>query len=239
MTLEDLMPVIVNPDRIAYVVPNKAALDPIVGRLNLSAKAAKTLKANLAQLCGFNEVGSSSDRRVTRDETENWQRLDSVQWCRLRWLDGRTELVPLVGKPGHKLKLAQQHDSRVKSTLKNLLCRNIQELGKDPKWTLLSCAPPAAQHLSDGANLIGLPDPESSPPPPPSWAASLGAQSGSAGQSLSGMAAAPASVLGGMATANVPALGAPSQVRWPIASARTDFEPQVTIALSSLRLNAV
>ena len=40
MQVEDLMPIIVSPDRIAHLVPDKSALDSIVARLNLGPKAA-------------------------------------------------------------------------------------------------------------------------------------------------------------------------------------------------------
>ena len=156
MTLEDPMPVLVSPGRIAHIVPNKAALDPIVGALGLSPKAAKAFKGSLAQLAGFNTVGSENHNRSSRDETDNWQRLQNVQWCRLTWCSGRTELVPLVGKPAHKLRLAQQHDPNVKSTLKNLLCRAITTLGKDPRWELLSTPPAAVASIPDGTSLVGI-----------------------------------------------------------------------------------
>ena len=86
---------LVSPDRILYVVEVEADLQKLAAaKIVPDATVAK----NLRQLLGWTTVGSSTgDRndRKSRDETDNWQRLEGVRWL-LR--AAGPELVPVVGK---------------------------------------------------------------------------------------------------------------------------------------------
>ena len=91
---------LVSPQRTLHIVADKESLTKLVDGRGLEKKKAKELKGNLAQLCGWNDVGADRDGR---GETNNWQLLDGIRWLQR---DGCDEVVPLVGKYDH---IAQGH----------------------------------------------------------------------------------------------------------------------------------
>ena len=110
---------LVSPSYRLHVVDNKAAIAALVDSFHMKPGAAKTLKGNLNQLCGFAEVG---DDREGRDETANWQRLESVQYV---YRVGDEYLVPLVGKNSWKYDTIKQVDASVsRESFKKLLNKN-------------------------------------------------------------------------------------------------------------------
>lgn len=212
---------LVSPDRVLYIVEDKAELKALTKRLNLGWK----LGGNLRQLCGWDQTGGG-------DEKGNWQRLESVVWLKH---DSRQELVPLVGKVSHMFSsvVQQRPDmSMTEESLRKLVPSRSGRTFLDvvDGWRR-AAMPPEVMQVADGTSLVAsfftsapdaiqLPDFVQPQPHVPPRTESFGALTGAAGQMAE--AAAGGGGDGILAPAAAGAI-APTQVRSPSALKPTHF----------------
>ena len=148
---------LVSPDRVLYIVADKAELKALVKRLGLGWK----LGGNLRQLCGWDETGGG-------DEKGNWQRLESVVWLKH---DTGTELVPLVGKVSHMYtSVVQSRPDMImgEESLRKLVPSRTGKTYLDVVngWRR-AAMPLEVMELGDGASLVGFTASASTPAPAP------------------------------------------------------------------------
>ena len=148
------MPVLVTPERTVYRLADKAALASYVDtRTAAGHRVDYQLKANLAQLLGFDSVG--------KDRTKRWEAVDGARGkfynlSDVSWFYHREVrvAVPLFGKAADKLRqMKEQHGL----TDGKDVFKQVME-GKRTSREGWSCGlpPSALATLSDGDSIIGL-----------------------------------------------------------------------------------
>ena len=135
---------LVSPERVLYIINDKAALTALGAELNLDGK----LRGNLHQLCGFTPSGQGRERRR---ETSNWQLLEDIKWLQKT---GASEVVPVVDKF-----IATRTDIPIKNVamLRKLLPSSTghQAIKAIGQWRVVAM-PAVARTLHTGAQLTDV-----------------------------------------------------------------------------------
>ena len=143
------MPTLVTPQRKIYRLSNKLELDAWADRWKINWR----LRGNLAQLLGFDKVGSATDARKARHQAEGYFVLHEASWM---FHADRNLVIPVFGS------MSQKYASLVRQTRCTFSLATFKRLCTDHKkqsedgWRC-GQEPDAVRNLEDGACIEGLP----------------------------------------------------------------------------------